>query len=785
MHSGEETMSKRVFGSIGWFLFLWLYVYVLMICVARAQQPQTQTAPIYSTNSKYANGVAPGYWPTQQEVSGQPARTGLQLNIGQGTANCAGAVTHYAGGTLTLTASATNRIYLDPGSSCAVSQKTSGFTSTDIPIAVVVTGSSSITSIDDVRTMFHVLASPGDGVTSLQGLTGDVILESADSSVTITTPDSSHINFQAAGGGGSIVPPNPSNTNYFVLTDSRGLSSGTSAITIPPATAANCNGTTCIITALNNFKTGDWVGFCCSGFDPSSLVGNPYYAQVLSTGLSSTQFEIASTVTGTGTGGALVNATYNWPLIMANKPYFNGHGTVSAFNPTSGETLPDFVTFYNATIHPLSTGQTGNPGYLFLLAGYNDLVINGGCAKSALPSMEAGYQQLWALAHADGMQVVMLTNPANSHASDGGACNDNSFYYAFQSLNLWTKAQGKGGYIEATTGTASSGSNSLVVADGTSSALFQEVIGTGIPNHTYITACSPSCAHSGSTTLTLSANTTAPLSSVAVYFRNQYWDYLVDAASQINSLNQMTQPANPPHFSDQGNQVIAQDANATLLNYLQLKTQAGHGDGAPNLQQTNWWIPAVQPGGAGEQQLMQFNSTSPGSGDHVAWWGVQSITDGNCAAFGYHNSYTIGDPAIWIDFAGGPCDGGDLYPFLSFHNTSPRNYGHLVEPENECFGWANAFGQGAPDTSFCRGAGGIIYFGQGGGPTDDRGSIRADHTTNSKIYNTSNLPSCGSSNNGAKYVVSDATLPTFLDTYTGGGGVESPVLCNGTNWVTY
>jgi hypothetical protein len=47
------------------------------------------------------------------------------------------------------------------------------------------------------------------------------------------------------------------------------------------------------------------------------------------------------------------------------------------------------------------------------------------------------------------------------------------------------------------------------------------------------------------------------------------------------------------------------------------------------------------------------------------------------------------------------------------------------------------------------------------------------------------LPTCNAAHNGSTNIVSDATSPTYLGTYTSGGAVESPVFCNGTNWVTY
>lgn len=116
-------------------------------------QPQTQTAPIYAANAKYTNGVAPGYWPT--------SGSGLTLNLSDGTAFCSGSVVTYAAGTLTMAASTTNNVYLNSASSCVPATKTTPFTSADIPIAVVVTGSSTITSIADVRTPFSITgASP-------------------------------------------------------------------------------------------------------------------------------------------------------------------------------------------------------------------------------------------------------------------------------------------------------------------------------------------------------------------------------------------------------------------------------------------------------------------------------------------------------------------------------------------------------------------------------------------------------------------------------------------------
>jgi hypothetical protein len=46
------------------------------------------------------------------------------------------------------------------------------------------------------------------------------------------------------------------------------------------------------------------------------------------------------------------------------------------------------------------------------------------------------------------------------------------------------------------------------------------------------------------------------------------------------------------------------------------------------------------------------------------------------------------------------------------------------------------------------------------------------------------LPTCNTGAKGTKAVVSDATIPTYLGTYTSGGAVIAPVFCDGTNWLT-
>jgi hypothetical protein len=98
-------------------ILFWIFIFVFMIGEPRftpAQQPQAQLGqPVYPVNAKYANGVAPGYWPTQG--------SGLTLNLSAGTSGLCGngtqaqrVMANYAGGTLLMAPNTTNYVYLSP-----------------------------------------------------------------------------------------------------------------------------------------------------------------------------------------------------------------------------------------------------------------------------------------------------------------------------------------------------------------------------------------------------------------------------------------------------------------------------------------------------------------------------------------------------------------------------------------------------------------------------------------------------------------------------------------------
>ena len=182
MRSKVESQKLKVESQRSklWLCTVWLLLltFNFRLSTGFPQQPQAQAGqPIYPINAKYVQGFGPGYWPT--------AGSQLTLNLAPGTAVCRNTVQTYTGGTLTLTASTTNYVYLDAANNCTPTSNTVGFSSTSIPIAQVTTGATAITSITDVRTMF--VANASGAVTSV-GMTGDgVIFNTAVQGSPITT----------------------------------------------------------------------------------------------------------------------------------------------------------------------------------------------------------------------------------------------------------------------------------------------------------------------------------------------------------------------------------------------------------------------------------------------------------------------------------------------------------------------------------------------------------------------------------------------------------------------
>ncbi len=222
-------------------------LFLLVAVPLFAQQPQSSTAPLFAVNAKYANGVAPGYAPT--------AGSGLTLNLGKGTANCLGTLVEYAGGTLTMTNTATNYVYLAPSSSCAPTSNTSSFTSTTVWVAKVTTSGGAITAIDDVRTGFLAPGTGAGSVTSIattSPITGGTITSTGTlGCATCVTAASSLTSTDIMTGAGSQASQTPSNNATVDSSGNMtaaqllvtGIIDGESPITLTTGSTATLGGT--------------------------------------------------------------------------------------------------------------------------------------------------------------------------------------------------------------------------------------------------------------------------------------------------------------------------------------------------------------------------------------------------------------------------------------------------------------------------------------------------------------------------------------------------------------
>lgn len=134
-----------------------LFLMVVIPLLGYGQQPQAQVQALQGINSKWTNGVAPGYYPTCSPST----CVGLTLSVGPGTCfDATGTRQTYAGSTLTMTNSTTNYVYLAE-SNCGLTQNTTGYPKTGaIPIATVVASGGNITSITDNRTFDRAVGNP-------------------------------------------------------------------------------------------------------------------------------------------------------------------------------------------------------------------------------------------------------------------------------------------------------------------------------------------------------------------------------------------------------------------------------------------------------------------------------------------------------------------------------------------------------------------------------------------------------------------------------------------------
>ncbi len=432
------------------------------------------------------------YLPTVRE---NPSSS-LYIAVAAGRTFCGTSMVNYAGGTLLMTASTTNYVYLNTASSCALSVKTTTFVLGDIPIASVVAGSSTITSVTDQRSMFSKL--PLMISTTWGSITGTLSsqtdLQSAlnlkagfppaglakSSGSGWTTPSFSDVVSLWAGGScasgylafdgtcstpsGSGVQYNASNTLYLwggpdsIVGDDAGAFLKGSPI---PVTSWNITGGVCSFTnsGTNGLSVGEW-------FTPDQVTGFPAvpspYApwttgydlfQVSGTGLSTTTWQAACPLLSntSGSGGNAENANYFLPFYP--KPFIDGHGSIQVALPV-GSTLASLVTNYSTTLHPLiSAWHTANPSatiFVLLTGGRNDIQA---CMSAS--TMEGDWQTVWGDLHSEGsyVKVIQASITPSGWNTSNGSCP--TAFTTMNTVNEWMRGQsvnnslaGSGHYVD-------------------------------------------------------------------------------------------------------------------------------------------------------------------------------------------------------------------------------------------------------------------------------------------------------------------------------------------------
>ena len=254
--------------------------------------------------------------------------------------------------------------------------------------------------------------------------------------MTITTPDSTHINLKAATSSGS-VQYNPTTTNYYIWADSRGVVSSSCYLSQAPgpdvtiSAGTVSSGVLTATTSTNYYVLPTTVTL--SGFTGSYTALNGQIVTLTSVP-SSTQ--IVGPVTGVSngsTGAGAAGCSYNPSGQLRTEPYISGHGTVIN-GSVSNLTTAQAIAQYTANVHPYSPAVTGYPGFLIMQLGLGDWYSSPGTWNLAIT--EANLQTLWATARADGWTVVETTVIPHTGSIYTSSATDIS------TLNIWIRAQG-------------------------------------------------------------------------------------------------------------------------------------------------------------------------------------------------------------------------------------------------------------------------------------------------------------------------------------------------------
>ncbi|HUY14247.1 MAG TPA: hypothetical protein VMX16_11555 [Terriglobia bacterium] len=316
-------------------VFCLLPLALASILVNAAAAPQ-QTVRMNVTSTQ---GMSPGYKVTPG--------IGLLLNLSAGTSFCGGAIQNYQGGSLTMAASATNYVYLDPSSNCAPAVNTSGFMPDVIPIATVVTGTSVINTVSDARTVFMALAPSGAGVGSCgsnQFVTG---VNNG------TGPSCAQPAFSNLSGTAAIAQlPVSTTTSLGLLQLSGDLAGKAATPSVVGLQGKPISATTPVTNQVLEWNGSQWAPSSLPPGAGTGTCGSNQFVNSVNTGIPTCAQPTFSNLSGTAAPSQLPAATSSTPGIIQLAGDLGGTGSipkvvalqgvpVSAATPSNGQ-VPQF-----------------------------------------------------------------------------------------------------------------------------------------------------------------------------------------------------------------------------------------------------------------------------------------------------------------------------------------------------------------------------------------------------------------------------------------------------------
>jgi len=746
---------------------------------AVAQQPQTQQAPLFAFNAKYVNGVAPGYAPcgTVNGVTSINCQsiTGLNVQIGLGTCNLLGSIITYSGGTFSLSPSTTTYVYLNTSSSCAVSTKTTAFVGTDIPIATIVTGSSGITSIADDRTVFSVNSTGGSGSVSGQA-TGVVPLATGATAIGAQ----SHIDDGVTSAGNvtssePIVTPsiddNQSTPKVSVDPVNRVLKDGSGNTIVQWANKnnvlfGNTAGARLGSSADNNVFLGEFAGDC-SGYNGLYNIAIGYFSNF---------------------GGCTTNASSQNIAVGYETLY---HMTTSIGNIAIGDTAGFGIT--SGSFNVLLGYQTGDS----LTSDGDNVFIGNGAglsqAGAAAANVFIGY-------NSGGSNATGVANTAVGNASMYGVPGQSNTSIRNTAIGAEALASVTTGFNNVAVGSETMSWNTPLT--GNDNAALGNFSGgarsiSPTPNVSYM-AC-PVTATNTNQTFTITCVVPKPpsISGGVDAASNVY--YLMDFTNRYTSGNTSGDLTIPPitTYNPTTGVVLL---SAALTNTVHINDVVWIFGGGGALGYT---VAKVTTANTGSTFTTNFSTNLPTVTAGSPSFSVADVTT-NSNYFPYITTYVQGTGVITLSYAIAPTPAvGDIIQVFY-----PMTYTTSVFLGNDSGGSLNT-GSGDVFLGFRSGSwlqnisNTLVIDNQDRGPANDLTSALVVGTFSSTPQNQNlrvngtlqdgftysatgvPLPTCNSGSVNTKAVVSDATSPTYLGTYSSGGTVIAPVMCNGTNWITY